>query len=108
MNWEVVRKTGMKLNKGERVSVLDGQIVIEKEIIERDVTAELAVELVKSKHSDGYYVGIFHPGHRTGDGRKMIAVLGIDENSKYLLRSYGYRFDKVDGGNVSFRVHYSK
>jgi len=95
--WELIKRTGLRVSENERVSVQHGEVVVERLIVDRDVTEECRVELRKSKSSSGYYVGIIH------DGRCVIA-LGVDELSKHIPRSNGYRIEKSPDSRVSFRV----
>lgn len=96
--WDVIRKTGVRLGKNERISVTpEGEIVVERLVVERDVTAECTAELRKSKQCDGYYVAIKHEG-------KCIVALGLDDISKFIIRSNGYTLEKTPEGHVSFRV----
>ncbi len=96
--WDIVRRTGLRLGKNERISVTpEGEIVVEREVQERDVTAECTAELRKSKQCDGYYVAIKH-------GDKCIVALGLDDISKFIIRTNGYTLEKTPEGHVSFRV----
>lgn len=95
--WDLVKRTGMRVGKNERVVIRDGEVVVERLVQERDVTSECTVELRKSGESDGYYVSVNHNG-------KSIIALGLDENSKVIIRSNGYRLEKSPDGHVSFRV----
>jgi hypothetical protein len=95
--WDVVKRTGLKLRKDERVVLLNGEVVVERKAIERDVTDECTAEIRKSKSSEGYYIALVHEG-------KAIIAFGLDENSKYIIRSNGYRLEKSPDGHVSFRI----
>jgi hypothetical protein len=95
--WDIVKRTGLRVGKGERVAIRDGEVVVERQTVERDVTDQCTAELRKSATSDGYYVAINHNG-------KCIIALGVDENSKFLFRSNGYTMERAKGGHVSFQV----
>jgi hypothetical protein len=95
--WDLVKRTGLKVGKNERIALRDGEVVIERQVSERDVTGECTVELRRSKSSSGYYVSIIH------EGRSIIA-LGVDENSKFLIRNNGYTVESSPDGHVSFRI----
>lgn len=91
-----VIRTGITVVKNQRVMVGEqGEIVIVEE--DSDITGDCRVELVKSKHTNGYYIKLIH-------GDKCIAVLGVDENSKHCLRDNGYRLVPAEHARVSFRV----
>ncbi len=97
-NIQVVWKTGIKLLPGEWLRAgANGEYEVVRKAADRDVTEECFAELRKSAHSDGFYVAVVH-------GDKTVLALGLDGNSKHILRVRSYRMVKADGSVVSFRV----
>ena len=76
----------------------DGKELVVEELVELpvDVTDKLEAKIVKSKHSDGYYVRVMHQG-------KTAFCLGVDNASKKLAEK-GYVVKKVHNSSISFRV----
>lgn len=64
---------------------------------ETNITPQCTAVLTRSKHSEGYYVDIRYNG-------KSILALGMDDDSKAVIRSKGLRLSKAPGGRVSFNI----
>lgn len=77
--------------KGEHYMVVE---VFEKS--EEDITSQCTVELVRSRHSDGYYCSVVHSG-------KSILALGVDKASKRVLTPH-YSLVRAEGASISFRI----
>ncbi len=95
--WKTVRRTGFYLGKDERAYIRGNKLVVERFFKEQDLSDECTAELVKSKHSSGYYVALRYRG-------KTIVALGIGEAHKALIMENGFRIVKAEGAEVSFRV----
>jgi len=85
-----VARVRKMVKKGQRV------LSIQVEEYPRDVTSECTAELVRSRHSEGYYCSVIYKG-------RSILALGIDDLSKCILKP-GYRIVKAENASVSFRV----
>ena len=103
--WEKVMYPRIPAGAGfdYRARVENGQVIVEVKKSTRskpkDITSECVPILVKSGHSDGYYVALQHKG-------KNIIALGVDDKSASLALSgrRKYRMVKANGAVVSFNI----
>lgn len=79
-----------------RLLISGRTLIIEELVTDPDITDQLSVKLVRSKHSKGYYCSIEHNGVN-------IMALGIGNGSKCRMKM-GYKLQRATGASLSFSV----
>lgn len=97
LDWKSILVVGAE-GYDARVRREGNKFVFERRPVAVEITgtSECTAELVKSQHSDGYYVAVKYRN-------KIILTLGINDASKAILAP-GYVIRKARGAIVSFHL----